>query len=91
MKFELSRLRRSLAFRITLLSAAGLNLGSWVRYRYFPAGDDLQTSFGFPFPVTIRGGIEGTAEFYVLGLLLDVAIALTLAVLVTWIAELLRA
>ena len=36
MKFELSRLRRSMAFRMTLLLCAALNLGSWVRYRYFP-------------------------------------------------------
>jgi hypothetical protein len=90
MKFELSRLRRSMALRISLLLFAALNLGSWVRYRYFPAAADQQTSFGFPFPVFISGGIEGAADFYLLGLLLDIAVALTLAVLVTWIAELFR-
>ena len=90
MKFEVSRLRRSLALCTTLLLFAALNLGSWVRYRYFPVSSDQQSSFGFPFPVQISGGTAGTAEFYVLGLLLDITVALTAAIVVTWIAELLK-
>lgn len=42
---------------------------------------------GFPFPFHISGGIAGLSNFYVLGLLLDVTIALTAAVLITWIGK----
>ena len=41
---------------------------------------------GFPFPFYISGGVTGDASFYILGLMLDVVLALTIAVLMTWIA-----
>lgn len=47
-------------------------------------------TIGFPFPFHISGGIAGLESFYVLGLLLDIVLALTLAVLVTWIATALK-
>lgn len=45
---------------------------------------------GFPVPFHISGGITGQSNFYLLGLLLDIAIALTAAVLITWIVRLFR-
>ncbi len=90
MKFSFALLVKSSAGRITLLLFVGLNLWSWVRHRFFPLCCDQQISFGFPFPFHIRGGIAGSSEFYILGLLLDIATALTAAVLVTWIAEVFR-
>jgi len=41
-------------------------------------------------PFHISGGIAGNSEFYLLGLLLDIAITLTLAVTATWIVRLIR-
>lgn len=79
-----------MAFRVSLLLFAALNLGSWISYRYFPVCCDQQTSFGFPFPVHISGDITGESQTYLLGMLLDVAVALTVALLVTWIAELIK-
>jgi len=45
---------------------------------------------GFPLPFHISGASGGLETFYVLGLLLDIVIALTLAVLATWIATALK-
>ena len=86
MKLTLDSLFRSIAFRTTLFLFLGLNVWTWVTHRFFPVCCDQQSSYGFPFPMHISGGITGASEYYVLGLLLDVAIALTSAVLVTWIA-----
>ena len=90
MKFSFALLYKSFACRITLLLFAGLNLWSWARHRIFPICCDQEISFGFPFPFHISGGIAGSADFYILRLLLDIATALTVAVLVTWIAELIK-
>ena len=88
MKLSYSGLITAPSFRVTLLLFAGLNLASWVRFRFFLPCCEQATSFGFPFPVHISGGIDGSANYYMLGLLLDIVIALTVALLVTWIAKL---
>jgi len=41
-------------------------------------------------PFHISDGIAGVSNFYLLGLLLDVSIALTLAIAATWIVRLFR-
>ncbi len=73
-----------------MLIFAAANLWSWIRHRLFPVCCDQEISVGFPFPFHISGGIGGASDFYVLGLLLDIVTALTLAVLFTWIARLFR-
>jgi len=90
MKLTTGLLVRSIAFQITLLLFGGLNVWTWVRHRYFPICCDQEISYGFPFPIHISGGIMGESDFYILGLLLDIAIALTSAVLVTWIVKMIR-
>jgi hypothetical protein len=90
MKFSLAVLCSSTAFYVTMLIFAAANLWSWIRHGLFPVCCDQEISVGFPLPFHISGGIVGAADFYVLGLLLDVVTALTLAVLITWIARLIR-
>ncbi len=90
MKFSLTVLYRSTAFYATVLVFATANLWSWISHRFFPVCCDQEISVGFPFPFHICGGILGASDFYILGLLLDVVTALTLAVLLTWIAKLIR-
>ena len=90
MKFSLTILFRSTAFYATLLIFAVANLWSWISHRFFPVCCDQEISVGFPFPFHISGGIAGASDFYILGLLLDVITALTLAVLLTWIAKSIR-
>jgi hypothetical protein len=90
MNFSLAVLHKSTAFYVTMLIFAAANLWSWTRHRLFPVCCDQEISVGFPFPFHISGGIAGASEFYVLGLLLDIVTALTLAVLITWIARLFR-
>ena len=90
MKFSLTILFRSTAFYATLLIFAAANLWSWISHRFFPVCCDQEISVGFPFPFHISGGIAGASDFYILGLLLDVITALTLAVLLTWIAKSIR-
>ncbi len=90
MKFSLAVLCRSTAFYVTMLIFAAANLWSWIRHRIFPVCCDQEISVGFPFPFHISGGIAGASEFYVLGLLLDIVTAVTLAVLITWIARAIR-
>jgi hypothetical protein len=88
MKFEFSEVYRSAIFRITLFLLVALNIASGVRFFFFAECCDQSSSFGFPFPIQI--GAAGEAEFYLLGLLLDVAIALTVAVLFTWLSKLMK-
>jgi len=56
---------------------------SWLRHRLFPACCDQEITVGFPFPYLIAGGIRSQEDFYVLGLLLDIVIAITVALLLT--------
>ena len=90
MKFSLAVLCRSTTFYVTMSIFAAANLWSWIRHRLFPVCCDQEISVGFPFPFHISGGIAGGSDFYILGLLLDIVTALTLAVLITWIARLIR-
>ena len=90
MRLTFAILYRSLAFRLTLLVFASLNLWTWARHGFVSNCCDREISYGFPIPFHISGGIAGMSDFYVLGLLLDVSIALTTAVLVTWIVKLSR-
>ena len=90
MKLTFELLSRSTAFRTTLLLFVALNVWTWVSHKFFPVCCDQEISYGFPFPLHISGGIMGTSEYYVLGLLLDLAIGLTAAVLVTWIVKSIR-
>jgi len=43
---------------------------------------------GFPFPFHISGGIAGVSDFYLLGLMLDLFTAVTVAISVTWFVKL---
>lgn len=86
MKLTLPSLSESRTFIITLSLFAVANLWSWLRHQFDPECCDLETTIGFPFPFHISGGSAGISEFYLLGLLLDIVVALTLALLFTRIA-----
>ena len=90
MKFSFAVLFRSTTFYVTLIILAAANLWSWLRHELFPICCDQEISVGFPFPFHLSGGITGASSFYILGLLLDVVTAVTLAVLLTWIARSIR-
>lgn len=47
-------------------------------------------SYGFPFPVFVPGDSSPEANFYVTGLLLNIALPFTIGLLVVWIARWLR-
>jgi hypothetical protein len=84
MNFSLAVLHKSTAFYVTMLIFAAANLWSGIGHRLFPVCCDQEISVGFPFPFHISGGIAGASDFYVL------VTALTLAVLITWVARLIR-
>ena len=86
MTFSFRAVGRSRSFQITIILFALGNAWSWLRHKVDPLCCDQEITIGFPFPFHISGGIAGLDSFYVLGLLLDIVLALTLAVLVTWIA-----
>ena len=86
MTFSFRAVGRSRSFLITIILFAIGNAWSWLRHKIDPLCCDQEMTIGFPFPFHISGGIAGLESFYVLGLLLDIVLALTLAVLVTWIA-----
>jgi len=90
MKFSFAILCKSSAFRVTILVFGALNLLSWVRHKLFPICCDQEIAIGYPFPFHISGGIAGASDFYILGLLLDIATALTVAVSITWLVKLIR-
>lgn len=90
MEFSLEILRRSTAFAVVLALFAVANAWSWLRHKLMPVCCDQEVTVGFPIPFHISGGVAGTSNFYVLGLLLDITLALTIAVLATWIVRLLR-
>ena len=90
MTFSLRAVGRSRSFLITITLFAIGNAWSWLRHKIDPLCCDQEITIGFPFPFHISGGIAGLDSFYVLGLLLDITLALTLAVLVTWIATALK-
>lgn len=88
MKFSLAVLCKSTAFHTTWLFFAAANFWSWLRHRLLPVCCDQEISVGFPFPFHISGGIAGTSDFYLLGLMLDLATAVTVAISVTWFVRL---
>ncbi len=90
MRFSFAVLYRSATFHSTVLIFTAANLWSWVRHQLFPICCDQEISIGFPFPFHVSGGIAGTSNFYILGLLLDVVTVVTVAVLLTWIVETIR-
>lgn len=87
MKVSIRLLLHSRSFWAVILFFGIANLVSWLRHRLFPQCCDQEMTIGFPFPFHISGGIAGGAEFYALGLLLDVLTALTIALVVTRIAS----
>lgn len=90
MKFSVDLLWRSWIFWFVVAAFALANLASAVLPRLDPACCDREISIGFPFPIHVSGGIAGVSDFYVFGLLLDLLLAWTIAVLVVWIVRLLR-
>jgi len=88
MKFSIQILQRSRPFIAVVAFFLIANIGSWLRHSIWPVCCDQEMTIGFPVPFHISGGIAGLSNFYVLGLLLDVTIALTAAVLITWIVRL---
>lgn len=87
MEFSARILQRSRTFIGVVAFFVLANAWSWLRHRLWPICCDQEMTIGFPVPFHISGGIAGLSRFYVLGLLLDVTIALTAAVLVTWIVR----
>ena len=90
MKFQLSVLVRSWTFWSVILVFAVANALSVLRPTFAPACCDQEVSVGFPFPFHVSGGIAGLSQFYVFGLLLDIVVPVTLAVLAVWIVRSLR-
>lgn len=86
MKLIIRSLTGSRTFIITLSLFAVANIWSWLRHRFDTACCDQEMTIGFPFPFHISGGIAGASGFYLLGLLLDIVVALTLALLLTRVA-----
>lgn len=85
MRFSVQTLLQSRTFAGIVLLFAGANAWSWARHRFWPVCCDQEVTIGFPVPFHISGGITGSAEFYLFGLLLDVVVALTAAVTLTWV------
>jgi len=90
MEFSARILLRSRTFRTVMAIFVVANAGSWLRHRFWPICCDQEITIGFPVPFHISGGTAGLSRFYTLGLLLDVTIALTVAVLLTWLVRLIR-
>jgi hypothetical protein len=88
MKFSAQILLRSRTFHGVMAIFLIANAWSWIRHRFWPICCDQEITIGFPVPFHISGGIAGLSNFYLLGLLLDVSIALTSAILITWIVRL---
>lgn len=87
MKVSIRLLAYSRTFWAVIVFFGLANLASWLRHRLFPQCCDLEMTIGFPFPFHISGGIAGGAEFYALGLLLDIVIAVTIALVLTRIVN----
>jgi hypothetical protein len=90
MKFSVELLIRSWTFVGVTSAFVIANAWSWMGQRIDPVCCDQELTVGFPVPFHISGGIAGLSNFYLLGLLLDISIALTTAVTVTWIVKLVR-
>jgi hypothetical protein len=89
-EFSLRLLRQSRTFIGVTSFFVLANGWSWLRHIIAPTCCDQEATIGFPMPFHISGGIAGNANFYLLGLLLDIAITLTLAITATWMVRLIR-
>ena len=90
MQIRAKTVYRSATFWVVTGLFAAANLWSWMRHVSNPLCCDQEATIGFPVPFHISGGIAGTASFYLLGLLLDLAIVVTVALTATWIAQMFR-
>jgi len=90
MQIRAANLLRSVTFWTVIGFFVAANLWSWVRHKVNPVCCDQEATVGFPVPFQISGGLAGGAEFYWLGVLLDLSVILTVALTATWIAQLLR-
>ena len=90
MKFSVQLLLRSRTFVGVIAAFTLANIWSWVSDQLWPVCCDQELAVGFPVPFHISGGIAGMSNFYLLGLLLDISIALTIALTITWLAKLVR-
>jgi len=90
MKITAQSLLRSGPFIGVVAAFVAANAWSWARHKFWPVCCDQEMTIGFPIPFHISGGIAGAANFYLLGLLLDIAVALTVAITITWIVRIVR-
>ncbi len=81
---------RSRTFQVIVSLFAMANIWSWLRHRLDQACCDQEATIGFPVPFHISGGSSEDAGFYLLGLLLDLAVIATIALIATWIEQLVR-
>lgn len=86
MTFSFKRLHASRSYWTVLAVFALGNGWTWLRHRLRePECCDQLVAIGFPFPFHVSGGIAGRDDLLVTGLMLDIVLAWTLAVLATWI------
>jgi hypothetical protein len=90
MQFSVVILARSKTFLGVLTLFALANLWTWLRHKISPLCCDQKMTIGFPVPFHISDGIAGLQDVYILGLLLDISIAATVAITATWIVRLFR-
>ena len=86
MTFSFYVLHRSLAYWVTLGLFALVNVWTGLRFREaLAACCEQRISAGFPFLFLVAGGDPVQSTFFWTGLLLDVVIARTLAVILAWL------
>lgn len=90
MKLSVATLLRSMTFVGVVAGFIFANTFSWARHQFWPICCDQEVTIGFPVPFHISGGIAGLANFYPLGLMLDIVLALTVAVTLTWVVLLFK-
>lgn len=72
----------------TLLLWFLANLWSWLRHDVIDSAcRNAQTTVGFPVPFYINDETVPRAEFFPLGILLDLSLGITLALILAWIAQ----
>ena len=87
MHFSIAILARSKTFLGVLTLFALANLWTLLRHKISPLCCDQEMTIGFPVPFHISRGITGLQDVYILGLLLDISIAATIAITATWIVR----
>ena len=87
MPFSFSALHSSRSYWAVLGLFAAANAWTWLRHRVGePECCDRIQTVGFPFPLHASGGFAGIDEWLVTGLLLDLVVAWTAAVIAAWVA-----